>query len=355
MTNQTQQNLHRHNNFDLIRLAAALMVIFAHAYLTTGQLKNEPLSKALGFIDFGALGVSIFFTISGYLVTKSWRRQPTPGRFVWARVLRIFPGLLTCALFLVFIIGPLNTSLPLRQYFTNSACYDYLWRTFTLHNPASGLPGVFLTNPSKGDVDGSLWTLPAEVLFYGFLLLLGVVGLAWKRNFKTILMAIPLLLGVGLFFYGINFSAVIMLYLYGWGWSFFLGMLFCLVDVKTKINIPVLVLMLVICGLLFHFRVSFFRVFFDATLAYGIFVVAYHPKLFVKAAANRGDFSYGLYIYAFPIQQTVVAKLHTVRPLSNFIIALAITLPIAILSWYLVEQPMLSLKNLGLKRQVAKT
>ncbi|TFF34045.1 acyltransferase family protein [Mucilaginibacter psychrotolerans] len=72
----------RNNNFDLLRFTAAVMVIFSHTYLVNGQFSNEPLQKLIGFIDFGALGVKIFFIISGYLITKSLYRQPTLGSFV---------------------------------------------------------------------------------------------------------------------------------------------------------------------------------------------------------------------------------------------------------------------------------
>ena len=103
-------NIERNNTLDFLRLISAIFVILHHSYPLTG---NNSLLSVLG-----AIAVSTFFVISGYLVSQSWFSDPTPSRFLWKRILRIVPGLVTVVIFTIIIIGPVNTSLPVREYFS---------------------------------------------------------------------------------------------------------------------------------------------------------------------------------------------------------------------------------------------
>lgn len=100
------------NNLDAVRLAAAGMVLFGHSFVFLGQ--REPLF--LSWLPLGPLGVYIFFTISGYLVSESWHRDPHLLRFFQRRLLRILPGLAICIALTVLVLGPLLTTLPLNDY-----------------------------------------------------------------------------------------------------------------------------------------------------------------------------------------------------------------------------------------------
>ncbi|HEY9194990.1 MAG TPA: acyltransferase, partial [Mucilaginibacter sp.] len=161
----------RNNNFDLLRFVAALMVIFSHSFLVTNTYFTGPYTSWITYLDFGGRGVKIFFSISGYLITKSLFRQPTLASYVWARCVRILPALFVAALFCAFIIGPICTSLPLSQYFANPEVYRYLYRFVTLHNYMDSLPGTFMKNSYPGSVNSPIWTLPAELLMYFCVLL----------------------------------------------------------------------------------------------------------------------------------------------------------------------------------------
>nr|WP_294942226.1 acyltransferase [uncultured Mucilaginibacter sp.] len=334
----------RKNNFDLLRFLAAVMVIFSHSYLIVGKFEQEPLAKTIGFMDFGALGVRIFFVISGYLITKSMLRQPTLGSFVWARALRIFPGLLVAAVFCAFIIGPISTTLSLSDYFANSRVYDFAWRLLTVHNLNNTLPGVFETLPYAAQINGSLWTLAGELLLYAAVLLLGVIILLWRRQLRALADAIPAILLVVAFFWGIVYAPWYMDFVWAWAALFLLGGLAYLFSGKIIVNIPVAIGWLVITALLFHYRSPLLISSFNITLAYGIFVFAYHPKLQVNWFHKLGDYSYGLYIYAFPIQQFLKLKFPLWGVAVNFGASFLLTLILAALSWYFVEKPMLKLK-----------
>ena len=138
-------------------MVGAFLVIYGHCYV----LKGMPERHFLSWLPLGPLGVYIFFTISGYLVVDSWRRDPSLWRFAARRSLRIFPGLAVCVLLSAFVLGPILTPLPLRTYFTHSQVTDYLANiVLDIHY---SLPLVFATNPYPHVVNGSLWSLAGRV------------------------------------------------------------------------------------------------------------------------------------------------------------------------------------------------
>ncbi|MBD1363618.1 acyltransferase [Mucilaginibacter sp. ZT4R22] len=335
----------RDNNFDQIRFIAATLVIFSHAYLVTGAFGREPLINAVGFTDLGEVGVKVFFTISGYLVTKSLYSQPTLGSFVWARVLRIFPALFVSVLFCALVIGPICTTLPLGEYLFNRVTLRFIWRLATLHNFSNVLPGTFGQNPYPAAINNPVWTLAAELLFYAVVLALGLILLIWKKQFNTILKALPVLIAVLVFFAGITYDAGYMHWVLSWAVLFGLGA-FCYFFCRyIIISIPLF------CGLLltsiafFYFKLPMLMWVYNITLVYGVFIFAYHPRLQVKGFHKLGDLSYGLYIYAFPIQQLVVAKIPGISITGVFFMAYIPALGLAALSWYFVEKPALKLKS----------
>ncbi|TSD64653.1 acyltransferase [Inquilinus sp. KBS0705] len=348
----TQLDVGRHNNFDVLRLMAALMVILSHAYLITGNFASEPYVKVLGFTDMGAFGVGIFFIISGYLVLKSLCRQKTPGSFVKARALRIFPGLIASALFCAFVIGPLCTNLPLSAYFKSPETYDFLWRFSALHNIKNMLPGVFVSNPYPRHVNSPVWTLPAEILLYLGVFVIGLVRLVWQKQYKLLLQALPLILLLAAFFFKKNYSLEYYNYtVCSWGIYFLTGMLFYWFNKHIKISIRVFLVLLAAFLVLYFLNIPLYSYVFMAVLVYGVFVFAYHPKLHISLAKNWGDFSYGRYIYTFPVQQMLIAKFGILGPINNFLLSVLLTLPLAMLSWYYMEKPILALKQGSKKLQ----
>ncbi|MDP9940112.1 acyltransferase family protein [Ectopseudomonas alcaliphila] len=156
----------RNNNLDLLRLIAAAMVIWSHAYPTVlGKGAKQPLTALTGGqFSMGDLGVAIFFVISGFLVSQSMFRLNDLTSYAKARALRIFPDLIFCVLLSILLIGPLFSTLNTAEHFTNSRTYNYLIATTTLNFLSPFLPGVFESNPYGSYINGSLWTLKYEVL-----------------------------------------------------------------------------------------------------------------------------------------------------------------------------------------------
>src|SRR6266536_5452731 len=179
-----ERGLERHNNFDLLRLVAALSVIFSHAFLLSENSQDhDPLMLLTGGQTIlGVVGVFVFFTISGNLVTQSFDTTGSPIVFLAKRALRIFPGLFLCLAVCVFVIGPLVTQLPFADYFTRPEPYLFLLHNAVLDVDYNRLPGVeFWPGNIGGIVNGPLWSLPCEVLMYLMLFALGVCRLLTLR------------------------------------------------------------------------------------------------------------------------------------------------------------------------------
>src|SRR5260370_30087885 len=124
----------RANNFDALRLIAALSVVFSHAFLIAdGSEAREPFVWLTGNqCILGLVGVFVFFVISGYLVTESWCRNPAPAGFVLRRTLRIYPGLVVNVLVCALLIGPVVSSLPLAAYLAGPELREFFYKTLTL-------------------------------------------------------------------------------------------------------------------------------------------------------------------------------------------------------------------------------
>src|SRR5687768_2417110 len=150
-------------NFDLMRLIAALLVVVSHTFPLSGQ----PALRIWGVEDLGALGVSIFFVISGYLVSASYKRDPRT--YLVKRVLRIEPGLIASLVLTVVLLAFVTTAAP-AEYWREAALY--VVRNALLYPATYDLPGVFETAPMAGVVNGVLWTLRLEFTFYLVLMLI---------------------------------------------------------------------------------------------------------------------------------------------------------------------------------------
>lgn len=127
----------RDNNLNLIRICAALAVLVSHAWpLSLGLGTVQPLQAATGFA-LGSLGLFVFFAISGFLIARSYDRQPTLAFWVASRVLRLFPALAAVLVLTAFALGPLVTKLPLDAYFADPATWSYVPRNIVLEHFSS--------------------------------------------------------------------------------------------------------------------------------------------------------------------------------------------------------------------------
>lgn len=332
------------NNLDFIRFVAAVLVIFSHAYpLTTGNNGSELFAVLTnGQMTFGHLAVITFFIISGFLITQSFDRSKDIVKFMKARILRIFPGLIVVVFLAAFVLGPFFTTLSLKDYLFNYQTLQYL-TTISLYWIHYDLPGVFQNNVYPVAVNGSLWTLYYEFVFY---IVVGVLGVSRLLN-KWVLI-VGFVVCTILFYLSIG-SEYVNLFRY-----FCAGMLFYVYRKKIILNFWLAILSLVL--LLISVEFGYLKFFFPIFGSYLIFYFAYQSKVNLHNFGKYGDFSYGIYIYAFPVQQIVTYYYgEGITPLTNFLISLPFTLIFAVLSWHLVEKYALRLKNFSFKRETVYT
>lgn len=332
----------RNNNYLLIRFVAASLVIFSHSYHLSGNFGTEPLFRQIQFIDFSAIAVAIFFVASGFLISQSFDSRRNIFAFLEARILRIFPGLILAVLFTVFIVGTWATTLPLAEYFKNPETMKYVFDNIRLKTQYT-LPGVFHGTPFPDGVNGALWTLRLEFYMYLMVAVIGMLGFFKSRLLLNLLVIffffVFLWNSTTLFFIPAEW-ALSHLKLFG---CFVLGLIAYVNRAYIPLNFSVGagLIGLTITG---H-GTPWFMYSFYVSLAYLTLLLAYHPSLRVDQFKRIGDYSYGLYIFGFPVQQSLVYLLGKPDPLLLFGLAFPLTLSLAILSWHFIERPSLNLKG----------
>lgn len=340
----------RNNNFDFLRFVAASLVIFSHSFVLLNGISWDPYISISGYEGFGSLAVNIFFVISGFLITKSWFDNSKWHEFIKKRVLRIFPALFAVVFLTTFILGPLVTSLTFSEYFSNSGTYDYLRNAIL--QIRFFLPGVFSDNPFPGGVNGSLWTLPIEFILYFGVLIYGMFRLF---KFKILIIFLYIvLIGMycanrsGVYFLDMDLQTlnIIRLAAYFVGGSMFY-------IYREKINLNSLLFLFLLATLVVTFNTKIGLPISFLVWPYIIFFLSFYKNNIFENFAAKGDYSYGLYIYAFPVQATIA---HFFAEELNtpffFLFSFIITYIFAGLSWHLVEKQFLKMKSKSIKELI---
>ncbi|MGU7811585.1 acyltransferase family protein [Burkholderia sp. AW49-1] len=346
----TRSDSRPQDNFDAIRLIAALVVLYGHAFPLTGSTL-----PALFGNQVATIAVKVFFVISGYLVIESWRRDPVVGRYLLRRILRILPGLVINTLVCVVLLGPLVSTLPLGDYFRSPLLPRYLENIIL--RPATLLPGVFHNLPYPDAVNGSLWTLPVEFGMYIVTPLLVLRGAGQKVR---ILIGCVALCAASLYLVRIAQLEPIghgraILDAFNVAPYFLLGAAWRITAPQHAFKMQVAMLalpaLLLIPGSGVAYELGLFLI-----LPYAILSLSLAKPAALGWVGRFGDFSYGVYIYAFPVQQTVALFFHTAgNPLLNFALSVAPTLLLAAASWHFIEKRFLSLKPVGSSAQRGAT
>jgi len=341
----------RRNNFDALRLVAAVSVVFSHSFLIAeGTQNNEPLILLTGNQSIlGLVGVFVFFAISGFLVTQSFEQTGDPWRFLAKRSLRIFPGLFVATALSAFVLAPVVTSLWTSAFLSRPEPYEYVIGNTLLDQTVHELPGVMFVNNSVGlEINGSLWTLRLEFTMYLMVLALGVLRLLTVR-------AALLLLAFGMAC--LHFNMLDELEKWGWlfqllsGWGWLVGF-FAAGMVLYKLRHTRIfdgrIALLALAGLVLSVSLRQFILLFPLFGCYLALWLALTPRLPVIPAARFGDLSYGIYIYGWPVEQGVVWLLgRQAAWWQVFLLALPAATALAFLSWHLIEHPALRLKPGG--------
>ena len=336
-------------NFMALRLLAAASVIFSHAFLIAeGTEKNEPFVRLLGEHNIlGIYGVFVFFFISGFLVTQSATYSKSVGKFLWKRMLRVYPALFVCALVTASTIGSAFTRLPLAEFWGRLLPVRYAVKTTI--NPdhwgwrVDSVSFEHVAADLSRGMNGSLWTINQELNCYLVIAILLALGLLrWWTVLLLALVSLPFMMADT----GINwpkwfenlpyllpcfaFGSAVYFIRHRWG-----------LNGKVAAVSGGLLIVAALLGRLMEL--------FPLLGAYPLLWLATTNRVRLPAFHRMGDISYGLYLYGWPVEMTVRSTLGTHATWWNVAaISLLVAGLLGYASWHLVEKHALKLKGGGI-------
>jgi len=328
----------RHNNnFDFLRFFAASSIIISHSFaLTLGYSKISMYDPSL---LFGQSGLAILLVISGYLISQSWENKPELFRFFWKRCVRIIPGMVISILFVILFIGPLATTLNPVNYI-ESLLSPATWSAFPFYK--DGFPiGIFTDNPVTF-VNAPLWVIPAEFVLYALVALFGILGLL--KNKFSILPLIFLDIYLWIIWYDNGVLNKVHFIIY-----FLIGIIFYQnkEHIEYKNRTALCAAGVLAATLFFHTNTPVIFIAAFATVPYLILYIAHLPIKRLNNFGKYGDFSYGMFIYSYPVQQTLVHFWPGEISIPLLcILSLSIAVLLGALSWKFIESRALKLKNI---------
>jgi len=316
----------RWNNFDAIRLLAALAVVVGHAWPLTGT--SHP--PEIGGLKVYTLAVYVFFSVSGYLITQSWLRSGSVRSYLANRVLRIFPALIGVVLVTVLLLGPLFSTLGAAGYFASPVTWQYLANLSLVG--VYDLPGVFRDHPITA-VNGPLWSLGPEFLCYLAVLALGLVVL--RRPVLRAVLFIAAALALTLLVDSPLEDAFRSMVFFG------VGSLLASLRLPSWPALVVLPAWLIGAWLAPDLALPLAWI----TVPYLVVTLGTRSTPVLRRFGRFGDISYGLYLWGFPVQQSVIAVVGTLPLALDLLVVVPLTAVIAFASWHLVEKRALAQKS----------
>lgn len=342
------------NFFTPLRLVFASLVVLGHAYaIGLRDAAAEP--HMLYHYTFSYLAVNLFFIASGFLVTKSMVYRGDTPSFVSARALRIFPALIAHVFFMMLIIGPVATNLPLKEFFASPDWYLQPLLVLTFIDTDMVMPGIFSSN---GENFGSatLWTLRYEVIAYIGTLAVFSLGMLRKKWMVLAQFVIPSIGWIICIHFGIfeKLPATIE-NLFRFGIAYGLGAAIYAYRDRLSFSWMTLAVLAVASFLLRETPVI--EVVVNTLLAWLIFRVAYMKMPRLNWLQKIPDLSYGIYIYHWCVLQMLFYWVPSLSVMELFLLSFPPTVCLAAASWYVIEKPALRsktrfatwLRNVGIK------
>jgi len=329
----------RDNNLTLLRFTAATAVVYAHSFGVLNRTSEEIFYSIYG-IGLGDIGVDEFFVVSGFLVTKSFCSKDLRS-FVWARIMRIYPALWVSSLFLVAFAGLFTSPLPAMEFWSSHDTLRYLIKNATM------LPGVgadirlpFAFDAEHIEFNTSLWTLPLELQMYILLSLLGIIG---ALRFPIILLGVACFGAIG--FVGDSFGWFHLLVMdrARFIFLFFCGASFYLFRERVSMSkaIAAACIAALVAAAVLTSNHLLHRLVLGAVLPFLTLWFGFVPSGPIRRFNELGDYSYGVYILACPVQFFLADRFEGLSPWGLFALSMVIVLPLAIISWHYLESRVL--------------
>jgi peptidoglycan/LPS O-acetylase OafA/YrhL len=346
---------HQPNGLNAARHLFASVVVWSHSF-EVGGYGVDPLKKLTGLTS-GDLAVAYFFAVSGFLIARSWIRKPVWHLYLWHRFLRILPAFWICLLISAFILYPLwllSSGVADLGHANWPEAGRYVLTNASLRIRQAGIGDMFSGNPANGVINGSLWSLFPEFLCYLFVLGLGVLDL-FRPRMVLAHIAVFAILALGM-----SLSPCLLLRVAGTdlypplfyiGKLVYVGAFFCGGILLAVFAHRIRVSWLLWLGCLLVFGVGLFSPFLFAKallpIAAPYLAIAGSCLIPFNRCDHFGDFSYGIYIYHFPLQQVMVTSGWAYRvPVGVFFLCSWIfAMLLGCLSWYFIEKPSMSHRN----------
>ncbi len=357
MIEASKSGYYKSNNFDIIRLFAALQVVIVHLIEHFHAVSLAWFSSIISIFP----GVPIFFFISGFLISAAWERNPDLKVFALNRIYRIFPGLWVCVLFSAITLAFYDISL-ICDNLSNFILWIFTQATlFQAWNPA------FLRGYGIGVVNGSLWTIAVEISFYVFSPILFLVQKFPKIKMDVLLTCIIIASFTLNYYCQSDYSSgflsefsrkIIFITPLPWIGMFCVGILFnrhieFLYNLTAGRFIYIVLFFILISSIPFWYSSTIFvrlgnsiGIFNYIVLCFLIMSTAFSNRSLSDRILRRNDISYGIYIYHQPILNLLIVL--GFQEILGLIICLCFTIIIAVASWNFVEQPALHFKKVSL-------
>lgn len=340
------KKIDRNNNFAILHFLGACMVVYGHQWALFGLAAPGWLGNSVQTV-----GVKMIFVLTGYLITSSYQRDGRLGAFLKRRLIRIYPALTACLLFTALCLFSVSAA-PASLY--AKGAWRYLWQNFLL-SPTYDLPGVFADNPYPGAINGSLWTMPIEVLLYfvvGALLWAGArleKACRGRAELQRLVYAIPALALVLL--RAVTYVQGKSLWYICWGtnWGIamdlipymLIGGLYALYDLRSYCSIQVAALLLIVASCV-SFR--YYELLALLIIPYCALSFALCDGPLFAECFRRNNIAYGVYLWGFPVQQLLIYLLKVRWGWDGsvnlyFLLSLALTIVLALLSHRWIETP----------------
>lgn len=321
------------NNIDLIRLFAAILVVWGHTGALAGC--NHTLVPLMpSSITPDKLGLYVFFFFSGLLVTNSLLTKKKAVPFVLSRFFRIVPAFYALIVLTVFLLGPALTSLSFNEYFSSKVTWTYLVKNLTF-NGYYELPGAFKNHVNIA-INASLWSIPLELKCY--LLVLVMYLLNKKLNVKAswilwILLFLTFVPRTSLLrLLGVNYSIVDTIPCF----CFVIGSACAVYKESIRIDLTLVGALALLAFTTWRYAnvsVYIYPIAFSIMLLYVTGIAPF------KKFKPRRDISYGIYLWHWPLMQTIIEVVGVSNPYLLFGITVALTTAVAFVSCVTIETP----------------
>ena len=349
----------RYNNFTAVRLILATSVIYSHSHeIVAGNYDIDGLSPFIG-APISNFAVDGFFFLSGFLVYPSLLRFGNPLKFLAARLVRLWPGL-ALSILITVIVGGFFTKDSGAAYLHGDTGKFVVLNLSLIWKAYYYLTGV-QCGPEPCNINGSLWTLPFESKCYIALAILGGLGLATKTWLVRIVYPLTLLLVI---FWDIApFHAVIannvsIKYINLMDEGVRLWTLFALGTAAYVFRARIGLSWLMLAGLAILYLLTDHTAFALQSRAllvgYAVLCLGLLTAETVRLSPDWPDYSYGMYIYAFPAMMVVSFLVHPELVVALGVGSALLAFPFAFLSWHFVERPAMDLFKLRFKTKPAR-